>query len=93
MNIAFEQLEDGNEGALKEFSRKQIDMLGALTEQVLRDLSKNDRRKVITYITVEVHSRDVSTKLIKDRVENGQCFQWVSQLRCWHIVSRIANGV
>jgi dynein heavy chain len=81
VNIAFEQLEDGNESSLKEFSKKQVEMLGILTEQVLKDLSKNDRRKVITIITVEVHSRDVVSNLISARVENGQCFQWVSQLR------------
>jgi dynein heavy chain len=81
VSMCFDALEDGNEGALKEYSKKQVEMLGTLTEQVLKDLSKNDRRKVITIITVEVHSRDVVSKLIKDRVDNSQCFQWVSQLR------------
>jgi dynein heavy chain len=81
VNTAFEQLEDGNEGVLKELNKKQIEDLTALTDQVLKDLSSNDRKKVITIITVEVHSRDVVSKLVNDRVENGQCFQWMSQLR------------
>ena len=52
-----------------------------LTDQVLLDLSSNARRKIITLITIEVHARDVVTKLISDRVESYTCFQWSSQLK------------
>ena len=44
-------------------------------------LSKNDRKKLITLCTVDVHARDVVARLIEERVEAGQCFQWHSQLR------------
>ena len=44
-------------------------------------LSKNDRKKLITLCAVDVHARDVVARLIEERVEAGQCFQWQSQLR------------
>lgn len=30
---------------------------------------------------VDVHARDVVQRMIEERVESGQCFQWQSQLR------------
>lgn len=44
-------------------------------------LSKNDRKKLITLCTVDVHARDVVQRMIEERVESGQCFQWQSQMR------------
>ena len=44
-------------------------------------LSKNDRKKLITLCTIDVHARDVVQRLLDDRVESAQCFQWHSQLR------------
>ena len=52
-----------------------------LIELINGPLSKNDRKKLITLCTVDVHARDVVQRLIDERVENGQCFQWQSQLR------------
>lgn len=43
--------------------------------------SKNDRKKLITLCTVDVHARDVVQRMIEERVEGGQCFQWQSQMR------------
>lgn len=44
-------------------------------------LGKNDRKKLITLCTVDVHARDVVQRLIDERVESCQGFQWQSQLR------------
>ena len=52
-----------------------------LIELINGDLSKNDRKKLITLCTIDVHARDVVQRLIDERVENAQCFQWSSQLR------------
>lgn len=35
----------------------------------------------MTICTIDVHSRDVVSKLIQMKVENASTFQWVSQLR------------
>jgi dynein heavy chain, axonemal len=44
-------------------------------------LSPGDRQKIMTICTIEVHNRDVVTKLISQKVENSQAFTWLSQLR------------
>eukprot|EP00741_Cyanophora_paradoxa_P005992 tig00000955_g5810.t1 len=77
----FEQLEEGNEMAMKDYNKKQIDQLASLSELIISDLTSNDRRKVITLVTVDVHARDVVSKLITDKCDKVDCFQWVSQLR------------
>jgi dynein heavy chain len=60
---------------------KQKSQLSDLIELINGDLSKNERKKLITLCTIDVHARDVVQRLIDDRVDNGQCFQWQSQLR------------
>ena len=48
--------------------------LDALIKQVQGDLSKELRNKIITLITIDVHSRDIVGALITKRVENAQDF-------------------
>lgn len=81
VNYAFELLEEGNENALKDYNKKQVENLTTLTDLILTDLKSNDRKKIITIVTVDVHNRDVVTKLIDIKAETGGCFEWVSQLR------------
>lgn len=45
-------------------------------------LTKESRAKIITLITIDVHSRDVVQGLIDRRVESNLDFAWQSQLRC-----------
>jgi len=81
VNIAFDSLEEGNENAMKDFSKKQVDDLTRLTGLVLVDQTDNDRKKIITIITIDVHARDVVTGLIDSKAEAATCFAWNSQLR------------
>ena len=59
----------------------QVEQLKHLSGLVRGKLDKGDRRKIVTLITIDVHARDVVGKLITKRVENSQCFEWLSQLR------------
>jgi dynein heavy chain len=59
----------------------QIQQLVGLIELINGDLSKLDRKKLITLCTIDVHARDVVQRLIDERVESSTCFQWQSQLR------------
>ena len=52
-----------------------------LIELINGDLSPADRKKLITLCTIDVHARDVAQRLVDERVDSGQCFQWQSQLR------------
>ena len=60
---------------------KQVYQLADLITIINGELTKNDRKKLITLCTIDVHARDVVQRLIEERVENQSCFQWQSQLR------------
>ena len=81
MNEAFEQLEDGNTEILKEEYDRQVLQISHIVELITGELTKNDRKKLITLCTLDVHARDVVQRLMDEKVEAGSCFQWQSQLR------------
>ncbi|CAG9581720.1 unnamed protein product [Danaus chrysippus] len=81
VNIAFGRLEEGYDNALKDYYKKQLSQLSTLITLLIGELSKQDRQKIMTICTIDVHSRDVVSKLIQGKVESGSAFQWQSQLR------------
>lgn len=81
VNIAFSRLEEGYDNAIRDYYKKQVSQLSTLISLLLGDLSKQDRQKIMTICTIDVHSRDVVSKLIQMKVESALAFQWVSQLR------------
>ncbi len=66
--LAFAKLEEGYENSLKDYSKKQVAQLNALITMLLGNLSKNDRQKIMTICTIDVHARDVITKMILQKV-------------------------
>lgn len=60
---------------------KQCTQLSDIIEIINGELSPNDRKKLITLCTVDVHARDVVQRLADDKAESAACFQWQSQLR------------
>lgn len=81
VNIAFSRLEEGYDNALKDYYKKQISQLSTLISLLIGELTKGDRQKIMTICTVDVHSRDVVSRLIQTKVEMASAFQWQSQLR------------
>ena len=71
---AFNKLEEGYENALKDYYKKQIQMLNNLITLLLGNLSKGDRQKVMTICTIDVHSRDVVNKMIFSKIESSFSF-------------------
>ncbi|KAJ8313224.1 hypothetical protein KUTeg_009222, partial [Tegillarca granosa] len=59
----------------------EIAQLNALITMLLGDLTKGDRQKIMTICTIDVHARDVVSKLILNKVDNALAFAWLSQLR------------
>lgn len=80
-NAAFAILEEGYENAMKDYQKKQIDQLNALIVLLLGNLTPNERQKIMTVCTIDVHSRDVVAKMIAQRIETGLAFEWQCQLR------------
>ncbi|XP_046391607.1 dynein beta chain, ciliary-like [Ischnura elegans] len=81
VNIAFSRLEEGYENAIKDYLRKQIQQLSVLITLLLGDLTKHQRQNIMTICTIDVHSRDVVSKLLAAKVDSSYAFQWQSQLR------------
>jgi hypothetical protein len=65
----------------QEVYERQVAQLVDLIELINGELTKNERKKLITLCTIDVHARDVVQRLIDERVESGAAFQWQSQLR------------
>ena len=61
---SFAKLEEGYENALKDYYKKQINQLNSLITLLLGSLTKGERQKVMTICTIDVHSRDVVSKMI-----------------------------
>lgn len=78
---ALEELESGQEDSLKKYNEVCNARLEGLIRLVQNDLTKGDRIKIITVITIDVHNRDVVSALIQKKVENNVDFKWQSQLR------------
>ncbi|KAJ3312837.1 hypothetical protein HDV04_002647 [Boothiomyces sp. JEL0838] len=81
VNAAFARLEEGYENSLKDYYKKQVNQLTALIGLIQGELKKGDRQMIMSLCTLDVHARDMVTKLIVEKAENSQCFTWQSQLR------------
>ncbi|KAM9852522.1 dynein axonemal heavy chain 11 [Aulostomus maculatus] len=89
MEIVFKRLEEGFESALKDYNKKQISQLNLLISLLLGELSSEDRQKIMTICTIDVHARDVVASLIAQKVTTSQAFQWLSHLRhSWNVQQR-----
>lgn len=70
--MAFGRLEEGYENAMKEYNKKQVQQLNSLIALLLGEMSLGDRQKIMTICTIDVHARDVVSKLIAQKVINAQ---------------------
>ena len=89
---ALEELESGTEDAVKKYVEVCSGRLESLIKLVQGELSKPDRVKIITVITIDVHNRDVVASLVAKRVESNVDFKWQSQLRYyWNSEDQVCN--
>jgi dynein heavy chain len=79
--LALEEYEGGQEDAVKRYLQVCNNRLSALIQLVLGDLSAADRTKIISIITMDVHSRDVVDGLIAQKTEGPNAFAWQKQMR------------
>jgi dynein heavy chain len=80
-NRAFEELESGSETAMKEYAKVCADRIEQLIFRVQTDLSGETRNKIITVITIDVHSRDVVDMFVAKKIADPSAFAWQSQLK------------
>ena len=82
---ALDDLENGTDDAVKKYLEVCKSRLENLISQVQGKLERGLRAKIITLITIDVHSRDIVASLITKRVESAQDFLWSSQLRFYWV--------
>ncbi|EFJ08553.1 hypothetical protein SELMODRAFT_185288 [Selaginella moellendorffii] len=70
-----------NKTSVRKLMKKWLSYLNKLTDMTRSRLSKIDRNKVTSLITIEVHARDVIEKLMKVGCSSPNDFEWASQLR------------
>ena len=78
---AFDDIEGGMSNAMKECLQGIKDRISVLIDKVKGDLSPDERTKIITIITIDVHSRDAVEKLFNLNINDKENFQWGSQLK------------
>jgi dynein heavy chain len=89
---SLDELEGGQEDAVKKYLGVCNDRLGMLIQRVLGDLDRDLRNKIIALITIDVHARDVMQKLIDTKAEGPSSFLWSQQLRFyWQADNRDVN--
>ncbi|CAL6052399.1 Dynein_heavy chain [Hexamita inflata] len=78
---AFDKMAENNEGAMKEYNKKQNDALMSYIQMIQGNLKSIMRTKMAAICTIEVHAKDIVAGLIRDKVVNQQSFAWQSQLK------------
>ena len=71
----------GSKGALRQQKKKQVSYLNKLTGIIRGPLTKIERNKVVSLITMEIHNRDVLERMVKANCTSVSDFEWLSQLR------------
>ena len=64
MEDCFIKIANGDMNSLKDFYKKNVELLTELIRMVRGDLNKSMRQKLMCLITMDTHSRDLVDKLI-----------------------------
>ncbi|PSN46069.1 hypothetical protein C0J52_02287, partial [Blattella germanica] len=70
---------------LEKFYNGMLAMLDGLRGLVKGKLKKVERQVLSALIVIEVHARDVTHTLVKEKVVNSNDFDWISQLRYYWV--------
>jgi len=73
---AFDEHEGGSESAMRDYGNMIINRIANLIERVRTPLENDLRIKIITVITIDVHSRDVVDKFCLTKMYDQQGFSW-----------------
>lgn len=68
VTMAFARLEEGYENSIREYSRKLVTQLNTLITLLLDELTPQERQKIMTVCTIDVHNRDIVLKLVNNKV-------------------------
>ncbi|XP_011310250.1 dynein heavy chain 10, axonemal [Fopius arisanus] len=82
----FKKIKDGSKRAMKEYLQQLNNQLDEVVTMMGGDnLTNNDRKKLDTVLTVDVHIRDIIDGFVRDSIMNAMEFQWESQLKFYWV--------
>nr|CAD7428946.1 unnamed protein product [Timema monikensis] len=81
----FVKITKGYKRAMKEYLDQMNRQLDELVVRVRSHLSKNERKKFTTVLTIDVHARDIIEVFVRDSILDAQEFEWEIQLKFYWI--------
>lgn len=70
---------------MKKYNQRFLDLLNGFIELTVKDLTKLDRIKYETMVTIHVHQRDIFDDLVRLRVKHLLDFEWQKQARFYFV--------
>uniref|UniRef100_A0AAY5K976 AAA+ ATPase domain-containing protein n=1 Tax=Esox lucius TaxID=8010 RepID=A0AAY5K976_ESOLU len=78
-------LSKGDKKVMQTTNQKFMDILNELIDMTTRDLTRNERTKYETLITIHVHQKDIFDDLVRMNIRSTSDFEWQKQSRFYFI--------
>ncbi|XP_055595824.1 dynein axonemal heavy chain 8 [Uranotaenia lowii] len=74
-----------DKNVMRKTNQRFLDLLNSLIELTVKDLTKLERIRFETMVTIHVHQRDIFDDLVRLKIRTAQDFEWQKQARFYYI--------